>query len=266
MQLFTSTCIKNAGPEISRSCAGGATRAGPVPRRETAAIHVAGYSPRGRGSCTSRSHYRKTHIGTDSSLLLKLAGYLLVTGVLAACAAYTPQQIERDVALWYPYHFRIDGVQYRIRIPPGAMIIRHPVTDIDARSVEDYRIAAAFGFDFGRGSYNDIAQVRIRVSVSRIDDGIVCSGQDIGFGECLLLDSRVSVQGNVNEYLELGGLQWFHEAGSHEWWDTYSILLGNDLYLSVEAYYQDDLVERPGMLADRRKLVEEIVGTVQKLN
>jgi len=197
------------------------------------------------------------------TFLLYLA---LVPGTMVACSAYTPQRIERDIAQWHPYYFRLDDTLYRIQIPPGAMIIKQPVTDVSTDSVDDYFIAAAFGFDFGRGTYNDIAQVELGVSVSRINDGISCVEEESRFGECILQDSKVSVKGNMNQYQTFGLLQWFHESGTRLPWDGYSILVSRDHYLTIEGHYWEDLVERPDMLADRRKLVEEIVRTVQILN
>jgi hypothetical protein len=191
---------------------------------------------------------------------------VLVPGVLAACSAYSPQQIERDVTQWYPYHFWIDDVQYRIRIPPGAMIIKQPVPSVSTGSVDDYFIVASFGFDYGRGSYDDIVQAEVSVSVSRIDDGISCAAEEFRFGECILQDAKESTKGNINQYRMLGALQWFHESDVQTPWDAYSILLGKDHYLTVEGHYWRDLAERPDMLADRRRLVEEIVSAVQKLD
>ena len=190
---------------------------------------------------------------------------LVVVLMLAACSAYLPQQIERDVTQWHPYHIRIDGDVYRIKIPPKGLIINKPVTDISAGSVDDYLIAASFGFDYGRGTYNDIAQFEVSVSVSRIDDGVSCNSDRARFGDCILQDAKASRVGNINQYKKLGSLLWFHESDIQTPWDAYSVMLGEHHYLTIEGHYWRDLVARPGMLADRRKLVEEIVSTVRIL-
>jgi len=191
--------------------------------------------------------------------------FLLTCALLEACSAYSPQQIKRDADQWYPYNFRIDDDLYRIKIPPKGLIIKKPVTYISADSVDDYFIAASFGFDYGRGTYNDIAQVEVSVSISRIDDGISCIGDRTRFGNCILQDAKASTTGNINRYRRLGELQWFHESDIQTPWDAYSIMLGENHYLTIEGHYWRDLVARPGMLADRRKLVEEIVSSVRKL-
>jgi len=200
---------------------------------------------------------------TSCFLIPVLMLQALVT--MTACSAYSPQQIERDADLWYPYHFRIDDAVYSIMIPPQGLIINKPVTDISAGSVDNYFIAASFGFDYGRGTYNDIAQVEVTVSVSRIDDAISCASDQTRFGDCILQDAKASTKGNVNRYRRFGELQWFHESDIQTPWDAYSILLGDKHYLTIEGHYWRDLVARPAMLADRRKLVEEIVSTVRKL-
>jgi len=201
---------------------------------------------------------------TDRIMMLLLM--VLMSWLLIACSAYTAQLIDRDVGHWYPYNFRIDGEIYQVRIPPRGMIIIKPIADITTSAVDDYLIAASFGYDYGRGSYDDIAQFGVDIGISKIDDGISCHAGESRFGECILKDSKVSLNGHVNQYESLGALQWFHESDIQRPWDAYSIMLDRDHYLSVVGTYWRDLAARPGMLADRRRLLEEIVSTVEITN
>lgn len=191
---------------------------------------------------------------------------VFVSVIMTACSAYTAQRIDRDVAHWHPYEFRIDGKIYQIRIPPKGMIIKHPVTDITTSDIDDYFVAAWFGYDYGRGSYDDIAQFGVDVGISRINDGISCHTGKSRFGECVLKDSKVSINGHANQYEILGNMQWFHESDVERPWDAYSIMLDRDHYLSIIGTYWRDLAARPDMLADRRRLLREIVSTVEIIN
>lgn len=194
--------------------------------------------------------------------------FILATVTLAACATYSPQRIERDAGKWHPYTFHIDGYAYRIRVPPRGLIIKKPVTDLTLSSIDKYFIAATFGYDYGRGSYDDLAQLNLRVSVSRIMDGVGCNTKGPEYGDCIILSSLSLISANEQtyQYESLGRLRWFHQYGKQQVWDMYSIMLNQNYYLTVEAYYWDDLTKNTKMLADRRNLVEKIVRTVEKLN
>jgi hypothetical protein len=117
-----------------------------------------------------------------------------------------------------------------------------------------------------RITYDDIAQFEVDIGISRLDDGILCHPNKSKFGECILKDSKVSQGGHVNQYESLGALQWFHEMDIQRPWDAYSIMLDRNHYLSIVGTYWRDLAARPDRLADRRRLLEEIVSTVEVIN
>ncbi len=196
--------------------------------------------------------------------VLLAAAFMLAS--LAACSAYSPQRLERDESHWYPFHFRIDGNVYRILVPPGGMVIREPVTSIATAAVDDYIIAASFGYDYGAGTYNETAQVKIKVSVSRLDDTIDCENFQASFGECISRDLNSVHSDKVEDYDSLGSFRWFHEYGKILPWDNYSVFVARRHYLTIAGFYSDELAARPDRLADRRKLLERIVATVEKLD
>ena len=191
---------------------------------------------------------------------------VLASVMMTACSTYTAQRIDRDVSHWHPYEFRIHGSIYQVKIPPDGMIITKPMTDVTTSDIDDYMIAASFGYDYGRGTYDDIAQFKVDIGISKINGGISCHTGKFRFGECILKDSDDSINGHVNQYKSLGALQWFHESDIQRPWDAYSIMLDRDHYLSIVGFYWRDLAARPDMLTDRRRLLEEIVSTVDIIN
>ena len=191
---------------------------------------------------------------------------VLMPWLLIACSAYTAQLIDRDVGHWYPFDFSIDGKIYQVRLPPKGMIIKKPVTNIMTSDVDDYIIAASFGYDYGRGSYNDIAQVDVGILLSRIGDGISCDSRENHFGDCILKNTKGSTENYTINYTNLGAFQWFHESDSHPSWESYSIMINDRYYLRISGNYWRDLAARPDMLADRKKLLKEIVSTVEIIN
>ena len=190
---------------------------------------------------------------TDRMMMLVFAA--MVSVMITACSAYTAQLVDRDVTRWHPYEFRIDGKIYRIRLPPNGLIIKQPIADIATKDIDDYLVAAGFGYDFGRGSYDDIAQFEVDVGISRINDGLSCHAVESRFGECILMDSyssKAAIHGHINQYESPGALRWFHETDIRTPWDAYSIMLDRRHYLSIVGTYWRDLAARPDKLEDRR--------------
>jgi hypothetical protein len=184
----------------------------------------------------------------------------LLLGVSPGCTLWKYQNIDRDVASWNQYTFYIDSTILSVGFPPDSLDITPPVYRIKTAAVDDYFILTTVDYDYGLGSYDDIPQVQLRVSVSRLDDGIVCTKDEMKFGDCIVQDSKVSYSGVDTRYVSYGELNWFHEEAAEG--ETYSFLISENHYLTIEAHYWDDLVKNPAMLADRKGLVRDIVSTV----
>ena len=146
------------------------------------------------------------------------------------------------------------------------MIIKKPITNITTSDIDDYIITASFGYDYGRGTYNDIPQVDVVIVLSRIKDGVSCDPRPNHFGDCILKNTKGSTENYEINYIDLGAFQWFHESDSHPSWESYSIMINDRYYLRISGNYWRDLAARPDMLADRKKLLKEIVSTVDIIN
>lgn len=183
----------------------------------------------------------------------------LLLGVSPGCTLWKFQNIDRDVASWNRNTFYIDGSVLSVSFPPDSLNMKPPTYHIKTAEVDDYFILTTVDYDYGLGSYDDIPQVHLRVSVSRLDDGIVCSEDEMKFGDCILLNAKVPASSIAVQYVSLGKLLWFHREDVE--WESYSYLIGKDHYLSISAYYWRDLVKNPELLADRKALVRNIVST-----